>query len=180
MLRRLAPALLLVLALTGRSTAASARAYCADPDLCGGRELDRERIIEPPPPHDPGPPVPRGALRFSQLRPRLRAIAPHVEECFATHFEGERPPRAVAVTVFVHPSGRWSLAFGPRPRRPAVDAEARGTTPLEVCIADWVSGEIGPRLEPFRGRAPRRVTQSYRVTLPAQPPSATAEQDADR
>jgi hypothetical protein len=145
---------------------AMARAVCTDP-RCG--MVDVDVIVPPPPPVDPGPPALRPALRFSQIRARLRALGPRVNECFATHFEGTRPPRAQLVTVFVHPSGRWSLAFGPQPRTPRPDEELRGGAPLEVCIADWISGELGPRLEPSRGRAPRRVALSYRITVPASP-----------
>lgn len=167
----LALAPLLLVALVAPS-GASARAVCADP-RCGMVDVD-VIVPPPPPPVDPGPPGPRPVLRFSQVRGRLRGLGLRVNECFATHFEGARPPRALEVTVFVHPSGRWSLAFGARPRTPRPDEELRGADPLQVCIADWIAGELGPRLEPFRGRAPRRAAQRYRIALPVAPAAPEA------
>ncbi len=134
-----------------------------------------DRDIRPPivvPPIDPGPPAPRPALAMADVRGRLSTLGPRVDECFNTHFEGERAPRAFPITVFVHADGRWSLGFGSRVRAPRSDQELRGSTPLEVCVADWVSGEIGPRLQPPGGRATRRVAVSFRpqlATVPARP-----------
>lgn len=148
--------------------AVAARAVCADP-RCGMVDVE----IMPPivvPPVDPGPPAPRAMLAVADVRGRLSTLGPRVDECFDTHFEGDRAPRAFPITVFVHPDGRWSLAFGPRARAPRGGDELRGTTPLEVCVADWVSSEIGPRLQPpggqsTRGRSVRRVAVSFRPHL---------------
>ena len=162
---RLARHLLVVLCLVSMPTSAEARAVCRDRRGCG---LDEElRIMPPVPPEPPGPPALPAPLPLARVRPRLLAIAPRVDECFSTHFEGARAPRAYPLTVFVHPDGRWSLAFGPRPRPPQRDAELRGQSPLEVCIADWVSSEIGPRVQPPGGRATRRVAVSYRPRIAA-------------
>jgi hypothetical protein len=171
---RLTPVFIASLSLLCVPLTASARAVCRDPRDCG--MVDDYRVMPPLPPEPPGPPPLRAPLRLAQVRPRLLALAPHVDECFATHFEGERAPRTFAVTLFVHPDGRWSLGFGGRARPPERGAELRGQTPLEVCIADWISGEIGPRLQPPGGRAPRRVAVSYRPHLAAPsitPPSVT-------
>lgn len=123
------------------------------------------RIMPPLPPGDPGPALPRVPLTLADARARLRALTPRVNECFATHFEGERVPRRYALTLFVHPDGRWSLGFGAGVRAPARNVEARGQSPLEVCIADWVSGELGPVLQP-PGRVQRRVVVTLRPAAP--------------
>jgi len=144
---------------------AQARAVCRDLEDCR-REIE---IMPPVPPRDPGPPVPRSALRVREVAGRLRTVTPRVSECVATHYEGERPPTRVVVTVFVEPDGRWSLGFGARAVPPVPGAEARGGTPLEVCIANWISSEIGPRLQPPGGRSVRRVARTYRIAaLPAE------------
>jgi hypothetical protein len=160
--RHVLPVLLALYGLASSPSDVSARIVCRDEDC--GREEDL-RILPPFPPDSPGPPAPRAPLRLAEVRPRLVALGPRVDECFATHFDGEHAPRAYPMTVFVHPDGRWSLAFGPRPRVPSHGAELRGETPLEVCISDWISGEIGPRIQPPGGRAPRRVAVSYRPHL---------------
>ncbi|GAB4110068.1 MAG: hypothetical protein OHK0013_45890 [Sandaracinaceae bacterium] len=162
-----AAALALAVLAASMPDVAHARAVCRDPRGCG--RVD-ERIL-PPIPSEPEGPVLRPALRFSQIAGRLRALGPRVDACFAAHFEGERAPRTLRVTVFVHRSGRWSLAFGVRPRTPRADEELRGASPLEVCIADWISGELGPRIEPARGRAVRRVAHVFRITPLAGPPA---------
>lgn len=138
---------------------AEARAVCVDP-RCGYVD------IEPPLPPDVAPPIRVPTLRLRDVAPRLRGLATHVDECFATHFEGARAPRNHPVTVFVHPDGRWSVAFGPRPRVPARGQELRGTSPLEVCIADWIAGELGPSIQPPGGRAIRRVAVTFHPQLP--------------
>ena len=169
-----------VLALTatvGALTPAdvAARARCVD-ERCGRVMVeDVPPFIRPPivvPPVDPGPPLPRTALAIGEVRARLSALGPRVDECFDTHFEGDRAPRTYPITVFVHADGRWSLGFGPRVRAPRAEDELRGQSPLEVCLADWVSSEIGPRLQPPGGRATRRVAVSFRPHLspvPARP-----------
>jgi hypothetical protein len=159
-----ARAVLVALAIAAAPNEATARAFCADPRGCG--MVDESCILPPIPPEPETRPL-RPALRFAQIAGRLRAVDPRVDECFAAHFEGERPPRTLRVTVFVHRSGRWSLGFGARPRAPSVDEELRGASPLEVCVADWIAGELGPRIEPARGRAMRRVSRVFRVTLAA-------------
>jgi hypothetical protein len=156
-----------VLALVSLPTGAAARAVCRDPRGCG---ID-ERTGPPVLPEPDGALSLRAPLGLRTLRARLVALRPRVAECFATYFEGARAPRSYLVTLFDHPDGRWSLAFGPRPAPPLPGVEQRGTGPLEVCIADWVSGEIGPRVQPPRGRAPRRVSVSFRPVLPAAPVS---------
>ncbi len=158
-LRALFFALAVVVTAIGVVGSARARAVCRDSEDCG-RVVD---IMPPIPPVDRGPPVPRSALRVRDVAGRLRAIAPRVSECVATHFEGERPPRVLVVTVFIEPEGRWSLGFGRRPVPPIPGAETRGATPLEVCVANWISGEIGPRLQPPGGRTVRRVARTYRI-----------------
>jgi hypothetical protein len=158
--------LVVLLAFASVPSGVSARAVCRDEDCGRAEEL---RIMPPIPPSDPGPPAPRAPLRMAQVRPRLLALGPRVDECFTTHFEGDRAPRTYPVTLFVHPDGRWSLAFGPHARAPDRGAELRGQTPLEVCISDWISGEIGPRIQPPGGRAPRRVALSYRPRLATAP-----------
>lgn len=161
--------LLALLALCSMPSGVAARAVCRDADCT---RVDELRIMPPIPP-DPGPPAPRAPLRLAEVRPRLVALAPRVDDCFATHFEGDRAPRTYPVTLFVHPDGRWSLAFDARARAPERGAELRGQTPLEVCVSDWISGEIGPRIQPPGGRAPRRVAVSYRPRLAATPAAAS-------
>lgn len=168
---RLTRLLLVSLCLVSVPATASARAVCRDPRECG--MVDELRVMPPIPPEPPGPPALPAPLRLARVRPRLVALSPRVDECFHTHFEGDRAPRTYPVTLFVHPDGRWSLAFGPRARAPERGAELRGESPLEVCIADWISGEIGPRIQPPGGRAPRRVAVSYRPRLAATPAAAS-------
>lgn len=154
-----------VLGAAALASSAQARAVCRDLEDCR-REIE---IMPPIPPPEPGPPVPRQALRVRDVAARMRVIAPRVSECVATHFEGERPPRRLLVTVFISPDGRWSVGFGPRAAPPVPGVEARGATPLEVCVANWISSEIGPRLQPPGGRTTRRVTRTYRIAaLPAE------------
>lgn len=165
-----APLLALLLGAVSPADA-EARAVCTDLRRCGGE--DYAEIIVPIPP-DPGPPAPRAAMTLNDARSHVRSLGPRVDECFATHFEGARAPRTYAVTMFVHPDGRWSLAFGPRARAPRRDAELRGESPLEVCVADWIAGELGPRIQPPGGRADRRLAFTFHPHVAAAAPAPPA------
>ena len=135
---------------------ADARAVCVDPRC--GHEVD---IMPPPypPPHPDGPALPRAGLPFREIAPRLHTLVGHVEECAATHLDVV--PRTLSVRVTVQPDGLWGLSFG---SARATGTEERGHAPFEVCVADWVSSELGPRLEPLASRRPRNVVVRYRLS----------------
>ena len=137
---------------------ADARAACIEP-RCG---LDHEVDIMPPPyppPPPDGPALPRAGLPFREIAPRLRSLAGHVEECAATHLDVV--PRTLSVRVTVQTDGLWGLSFG---SARATGTEERVHAPLEVCVADWVSSELGPRREPLASRRPRNVVVRYRLS----------------
>lgn len=93
------------------------------------------------------------------------SLGARFDQCVAEH-GGDAPARRLALHILVWPSGEWSLYVGRVPRRPEVGA--RGATPLEVCIGDWIAGEIGSQLEPAsrrEGRSPQRTTYVHRVIL---------------
>ena len=135
---------------------ADARAVCVDPRC--GHEADIMPPPYPPPPPE-GPAVPRVGLPFAAIAPRLRLLRGHVEECASTHLEVM--PRTLSVRVTVQPDGRWGLSFG---GARATEIEERGHAPVEVCISDWVSSELGPRVEPLASRRPRSVVVRYRLS----------------
>jgi len=148
-------ALSLALLLTPTSSA-DARAVCADP-RCGDEVGIRPPPYPPPPSERPA--VPRASLPFTEIAPRLRSLQGHVEECAATHLDVM--PRRVSVRVTVQTDGRWGLSFG---SARASEIEARGHAPFEVCVSDWVSSELGPRLEPLASRRARNVLVRYRLS----------------
>lgn len=113
-------------------------------------------IVPPTPPVAPGEP-PRATARG--VRERLRVMDREIGECVLTHLD--ETPRTLTIHVFVYPNGEWGIALG-RVRTPPV-AGARGETPIEVCVADWVASSLGSHTEPFRGRRPRDVSVTYRL-----------------
>ena len=150
-MRSLAAILLLLLVVPASHVEARA--------MCVGRHCGDLDIMPPIPPTPPdGPPVPRAGLPFSSIAPRVRALQAHVEECASTHLDDV--PRNVSMRVTVQPDGRWGLSFG---RAQPTEIEERGHTPFEVCVADWVSSELGPRVEPLASRRPRNVVVRYRL-----------------
>lgn len=156
-LMRMRRFLVVLLGLLFFSTShADARAVCVDPRC--GHEVDIMPPPYPPPPPE-GPAVPRAGLPFGEIAPRLRTLQGHVEECAATHLDVI--PRSLSVRVTVQPDGRWGLSFG---RARAIEIEERGHVPFEVCVADWVSSELGPRLEPLASGRPRNVVVRYRLS----------------
>ena len=126
--------------------------------MCAGRHCGDVDIMPPIPPPPDGPTVPRAGLSFSVIAPHLRGLQAHVEECAATHLD--EIPRSISVRVTVQPDGRWGLAFD---RARPTEIEERGHAPFEVCVADWVSSEVGPRVEPLASRRPRNVVVRYRL-----------------
>jgi hypothetical protein len=120
-----------------------------------------EDFMMPPIIVPPSPPASTEPARAtaSGVRERLRVMDREIGECVRTHLD--ETPRTLTVHVFVYPSGEWGLALG-RVRTPPA-ANARGETPLEVCVADWVASSLGSHTEPFRGRRPRDVSVTYRL-----------------
>ena len=135
---------------------------CASPVRAHARRVEDEWspfIADPFPP--PVPPVVTGPapIDLAGLRARLAGLDDEVAACVRQH--SDAPPRTLRVHVFVYATGEWSIALGRVASAPLVGA--RGETPLEVCVADWVASEIGSRIEPTHRRRPVDVARTVRL-----------------